>query len=140
MGSLSFAALAMAVTAVIPNADAAPPIVNATILPLLFLSGVFIPISGDTPAWINTVSNLFPVRHFADAMRAAYLGNVHVQGTTDPRVPVRRGATWPSSPCGGSSGSSSRAGTSAGNPASSSGDATLGRRPGRAVIRTGSRG
>ena len=82
VGSLSFAALAMAVTAVIPNADAAPPIVNATILPLLFLSGVFIPISGDTPAWINTVSNLFPVRHFADAMRAAYLGNVHVQGTT----------------------------------------------------------
>ena len=74
--------LAMAVTAVIPNADAAPPIVNATILPLLFLSGVFIPISADTPAWIDTVSNFFPVRHFADAMRAAYLGNVHVHGTT----------------------------------------------------------
>ena len=50
------------------------------------------------------------------------------------------GAIWPSSPCGGSWGSSSRAGSSVGNPASSSGDATLGRRPGRAVIRTGSRG
>jgi ABC-2 type transport system permease protein len=81
VGSLSFAALAMAITAIIPNADAAPPIVNATILPLLFLSGVFIPIGGDTPAWINTVSDLFPVRHFADAMRAGYLGNVHVHGT-----------------------------------------------------------
>jgi ABC-2 type transport system permease protein len=82
VGSLSFAALAMAVTAIIPNADAAPPIVNATILPLLFISGVFIPIGSDAPAWLNTVSNLFPVRHFADAMRAGYLGNVHVHGTT----------------------------------------------------------
>ena len=35
--------------AVIPNADAAPPIVNATILPLLFLSGIFIPLGDDAP-------------------------------------------------------------------------------------------
>jgi ABC-2 type transport system permease protein len=82
VGSLSFAALAMAITALIPNADAAPPIVNATILPLLFLSGVFIPIERDAPAWITTVSDLFPVKHFADAMRAGYLGNVHLRGTT----------------------------------------------------------
>jgi ABC-2 type transport system permease protein len=81
VGSLAFAALAMALTAVIPNADAAPPIVNATILPLLFLSGIFIPIGGDAPSWITTVSTLFPVKHFADAMRAGYLGNVHVHGT-----------------------------------------------------------
>jgi ABC-2 type transport system permease protein len=81
VGSLSFAALAMAITALIPNADAAPPIVNATILPLLFLSGVFIPIERGAPAWITTVSDLFPVKHFADAMRAGYLGNVHLRGT-----------------------------------------------------------
>ena len=79
--SLSFAALALALTAVIPNADAAPPIVNATILPLLFLSGIFIPLAGGAPAWINTVGNIFPVKHFADAMRAGYLGNVTLEGT-----------------------------------------------------------
>jgi ABC-2 type transport system permease protein len=76
VGSLTFAALALALTAVIPNADAAPPIVNATILPLLFLSGIFIPLDKDAPAWISTVANLFPVKHFADAMRSSYLGNV----------------------------------------------------------------
>lgn len=76
VGSLTFAALAMALTAVIPNADAAPPIVNATILPLLFLSGIFIPLDKDAPAWISTVADVFPVKHFADAMRAGYLGNV----------------------------------------------------------------
>ena len=47
-----FAALALALTAAIPNADAAPPIVNASILPLLFLSGIFIPLGDDAPQWI----------------------------------------------------------------------------------------
>jgi ABC-2 type transport system permease protein len=81
VGSLSFAALALALTAVIPNAEAAPPIVNATILPLLFISGVFIPLTDKAPTWITTVGNIFPVKHFADAMRAGYLGNVTLQGT-----------------------------------------------------------
>ena len=75
IGSLSFAALALALTSAIPNADASPAIVNASILPLLFLSGIFIPIGDDTPAWITTVSNIFPVRHFFEAMANSFLGN-----------------------------------------------------------------
>jgi ABC-2 type transport system permease protein len=81
VGSLSFAALALALTAAIPNADASPPIVNATILPLLFVSGIFIPLTDQAPAWITVVGDIFPVKHFADAMRAGYLGNVTLQGT-----------------------------------------------------------
>ncbi|MDQ4107573.1 MAG: ABC transporter permease [Actinomycetota bacterium] len=76
VGSLAFAALALALTAVIPNADAAPPIVNGAILPLLFLSGIFIPLGDEAPAWMTSVSDIFPVKHFADAMRAGFLGNV----------------------------------------------------------------
>jgi ABC-2 type transport system permease protein len=76
VGSLSFAALALALTAVIPNADAAPPIVNAAILPLLFLSGIFIPLGDDAPAWMTTIADIFPVKHFADAMRAGFLGDL----------------------------------------------------------------
>jgi ABC-2 type transport system permease protein len=78
VGALSFAALALALTAAIPNADAAPPVVNASILPLLFLSGIFIPLGDDAPAWIRFVGDVFPVKHFADAMRAAYLSQVSV--------------------------------------------------------------
>jgi ABC-2 type transport system permease protein len=76
VGSLSFAALALALTAVIPNADAAPPIVNAAILPLLFLSGIFIPLGDAAPAWMTTIADIFPVKHFADAMRAGFLGDL----------------------------------------------------------------
>lgn len=74
VGSLAFCALGLAVTAVIPNADAAPAIVNATILPLLFLSGIFIPFGNSTPTWILWVARVFPVRHFAVGMQAAFLG------------------------------------------------------------------
>jgi ABC-2 type transport system permease protein len=84
VGSLSFAALALAITTVIPNADASPPIVNAAILPLLFLSGIFIPLNDDAPAWMTTTAEIFPVKHFADAMRAGFLGNIEARTALGP--------------------------------------------------------
>ena len=74
VASMSFAALGLALTAVIPNADASPAIVNASILPLLFLSGIFIAISDSSPKWVRTVSAIFPVRHFAQAFLGSYYG------------------------------------------------------------------
>ncbi|MDH5224624.1 MAG: ABC transporter permease, partial [Actinomycetota bacterium] len=74
VGAASFSAMGLAITTVIPNADASPAIVNASILPLLFLSGVFIPITNSTPEWVSTVSKIFPIRHFVDAMNAGFLG------------------------------------------------------------------
>jgi ABC-2 type transport system permease protein len=74
VGAASFCALGFAITAIIPNSDAAAPIVNATILPLLFLSGVFIPIQDNAPTWITWTARVFPVKHFADGMMASFLG------------------------------------------------------------------
>lgn len=74
VGAGSFAALGLAVTAICPNADASPPVVNATILPILFLSGVFIPLGADPAAWIEVVGNVFPVKAFVESMNAAFLG------------------------------------------------------------------
>jgi ABC-2 type transport system permease protein len=74
VGAASFCALGFAITAVIPNADAAPAIVNASILPLLFLSGVFIPLGSNAPAWIVWIARIFPVWHFAKGMQASFLG------------------------------------------------------------------
>jgi len=74
VGAASFCALGFAITTVIPNADAAAPIVNATILPLLFLSGILIPIGDNAPAWITWIARIFPVKHFADGIQAGFLG------------------------------------------------------------------
>jgi ABC-2 type transport system permease protein len=68
------AGLVLAVTAIVPNADAAAPIVNAVILPVEFLSGIFIAFGNNTPDWILWVARVFPVRHFALGMQAAFLG------------------------------------------------------------------
>jgi ABC-2 type transport system permease protein len=72
LGAAAFCALGMALTAVIPNADAAPAVVNGSILPLLFISNVFIPAQSSWPAWLDFVSKVFPVRHFADAMVGSF--------------------------------------------------------------------
>ncbi len=74
VGSAAFCALGLALSAAIPNADAAPAIVNASILPLLFISGIFIPFGTDTPQWIKWVADVFPVRHFALGMQAGFIG------------------------------------------------------------------
>ena len=71
VGAATFCTLGLAVTTLIPNADAAPAIVNASILPLLFVSDVFIPLD-DAPAWLTTLADVFPVRHMALSLHASF--------------------------------------------------------------------
>lgn len=71
VGSVAFCALGIATTAIIPNAEAAPAIVNVIILPLLFISGIFIPLA-EAPDWLVTVAGIFPVKHLADAVIDSY--------------------------------------------------------------------
>lgn len=74
VGAAAFCGLGLAITALIPNGDAAAPIVNASILPLLFLSGIFIAFDNNTPAWVQWIARIFPIRHFAAGMQAGFLG------------------------------------------------------------------
>jgi ABC-2 type transport system permease protein len=72
VGAASFCCLGIALTAAIPSQDAAAAIVNALLLPLYFLSGVFIP-EDQLPNGDITFADLFPVRHFFDAFFDAYV-------------------------------------------------------------------
>ena len=74
VGAGCFASIGLAISGVVPNADAGPPIINAVMLPLLFLSGVFIAIGPDAPSWVLWVGRIFPVRHLVEAMQLSYLG------------------------------------------------------------------
>ncbi len=71
LGAATFCSLGLAVTSVIPNADAAPPIVNAAILPLAFFSGIFAP-TEDAPEWLLRIADLFPLKHLAEATQTAF--------------------------------------------------------------------
>jgi ABC-2 type transport system permease protein len=71
-GAASFCCLGVALTAAIPSQDAAAPIVNALLLPLYFLSGVFIP-DDQLPEGVIHFADVFPIRHFFEALLDAYL-------------------------------------------------------------------
>jgi len=67
-----FSALGMLVAALAPSGDAAPAITNATLLPLAFISDVFIPPGSNTPAWLTFVADVFPLKHFVVAFQDAF--------------------------------------------------------------------
>lgn len=69
-GILCWSAIGMAVAGVVRNPEAAPAVANALVLPLAFVSDVFIPM-GDPPAVLDFLGKAFPLGPFADAMKAA---------------------------------------------------------------------
>ncbi|MEE8336563.1 MAG: ABC transporter permease [Dehalococcoidia bacterium] len=71
VGAAAFSSLGLAVTAAIPNADASPAIVQASSLPLLFISDVFIP-TGQAPDWLSTIAGFFPIKHLSAALQTAF--------------------------------------------------------------------
>jgi ABC-2 type transport system permease protein len=71
VGALSFAALGLALTGVIRSENSATPIVNAVILPLYFISGVFIPVE-QIPSGVRTVAGFFPVKRLYDVWLTAF--------------------------------------------------------------------
>jgi ABC-2 type transport system permease protein len=71
VGAASFCCLGAAFTAAVPSEDAAAPMINAVLLPLYFLSGVFIPES-EIPDGVLQFAEVFPVRPFFEAFYTAF--------------------------------------------------------------------
>jgi ABC-2 type transport system permease protein len=78
-GSITFCCLAYALTIAIHSADAAQPMVQAIMLPLYFISGVFIP-NVNLPSWLRHVAEVFPVQHLADGLHHAFDPATHGTG------------------------------------------------------------
>ena len=78
VGAVVFACLGFAVASLVKNSDGAQPVVLAVILPLCFISGVFIPIL-ELPHWLVDAGRIFPVHALADALLGAY--NPHTVGS-----------------------------------------------------------
>ena len=87
----TFAALGIAVASLIPNAESAPAVANATILPLGFISNVFVPME-NPPPWLTTVADIFPLRPFAQSFQDGF--NPLVEGSGWVWDRVLRIAIW----------------------------------------------
>jgi ABC-2 type transport system permease protein len=73
IGTLAFACIGYAVSGLVGSQDAAQPTVQMTMLPLWFISGVFIPIAS-LSAGLKDVADVFPVQHLANSL---HLASVH---------------------------------------------------------------
>jgi ABC-2 type transport system permease protein len=70
VGMVSFSALGLAMSTLIPNQDAAGPIVSIVFFVLLFLSGLWFPLRPGSG--LARVSAYFPVRNFISAVFAPF--------------------------------------------------------------------
>jgi ABC-2 type transport system permease protein len=71
LGTAAFTTLGIGIVRFIPNADAAPAIVNLFMLPLSFISGIFFVTDG-MPKFLRDIANIFPVHALADALQYAF--------------------------------------------------------------------
>jgi ABC-2 type transport system permease protein len=78
VGAAAFCCLGFAAATLIGTVDAVQPVIWATILPLSFISGIFIP-TADLPRWLADISYVFPVHPLAAALLQAY--NPHTTGS-----------------------------------------------------------
>jgi ABC-2 type transport system permease protein len=71
VGTFSFCSIGLALSIVIPSEQAAPPITNFTVLPLYFLSGIFVPES-EIPEGVLKFASIFPIRPFFEAFLTGF--------------------------------------------------------------------
>jgi len=71
VGTAAFAALGLALAALAPSGNTAPAVANAVILPMAFVSDIFVP-SQDPPAWLRILGDVLPLKHFGRAFSAAF--------------------------------------------------------------------
>jgi ABC-2 type transport system permease protein len=74
VGAFAFCALGIAYTTAIRSEEAAPAMTNAVVLPLYFISGVFVPTSqlDSLPGVLRTLADALPVKPFVDALTVAF--------------------------------------------------------------------
>jgi ABC-2 type transport system permease protein len=71
--AIGLAALSYATGLLVKSEDAFAPMVNTIVVPLLLLSGIFLPMTLG-PGWLQAIARISPFRYVIDAMREAYQG------------------------------------------------------------------
>lgn len=91
VGTAAFCALGIAFTRLIPSEDAAPAMTNAVVLPLYFVSGVFVPFR-QLPSGLRHVAEVLPAQPFVDALRVAF--DPHTTGAGFVGSDLAKLAAW----------------------------------------------
>ena len=71
--AIGLASVSYATGLLVKSEDTFAPLVNTVVLPLLLLSGIFLPMTLG-PGWLQGIARISPFRYIIDAMREAYQG------------------------------------------------------------------
>jgi ABC-2 type transport system permease protein len=91
LGTAAFTTLGIGITRFIPNSEAAPVVINLTVLPLTFISNVWFPTSS-MPTWLKDLAGVFPIRPMASGFQRAF--NPYTTGTGIDGSDLRTLAIW----------------------------------------------
>jgi DNA-binding PadR family transcriptional regulator len=70
----AFSAVSYAVALTLKSEDALAPLLNAVAMPVLLLSGILLPMTL-APGWLETLSDVNPLKHVVDGVRAFFRGD-----------------------------------------------------------------
>jgi len=68
LGTAAFTTLGIGITRFIPTAEAAPVVVDRTVMQLTFISSMWFP-ADNMPGWLKSVAQVFPSRPLADGLQ-----------------------------------------------------------------------
>lgn len=71
------AAASNAFALLVKSEDVMAPVTNMLLMPILLLSGIFLPMSFGAQ-WLETLANVIPTKHIVDAVRASFFGDLGV--------------------------------------------------------------
>ena len=91
LGTAAFTTLGIGITRFISNAEVAPVIVNLTVLPLTFISGVWFPVNG-MPKALEDIAKFFPIQPLADGLQYAF--NPHTPAPGFNGADIRSLVIW----------------------------------------------
>ncbi len=75
IGAGCFVSLGFTIAAVSKNQEVAQALMNVVQTPMMFLSGIFFPMT-NAPAWIQPIVKLLPLTYLANALRAVIIDDV----------------------------------------------------------------
>ncbi|CAN5762256.1 hypothetical protein BH23ACT12_BH23ACT12_12100 [soil metagenome] len=85
LGIIAFFAVGLVIGAVCKTEEATSGVANAVIVPMAFLSGVFLPLDG-APGWMRTISDFMPLKHMNEGISTFLVSNQGVDALVIPSL------------------------------------------------------
>lgn len=91
-GALCFVTIGFLVGAISKNQETAAALANVITLPMVFLAGVFFPLT-QAPGWLREIARFLPLTYLADGLRDVAIRN-HSVVSTLPALAILAGVTF----------------------------------------------